>query len=221
MFIGHFAVGFAAKKVAPKASLGTLIVAPMLLDGLWPFFLLAGWERVRIAPGNTAFNPLIFEYYPLSHSLVMATMWSVPFATIYFWRTRYRTGAAVIGLAVVSHWFLDVIVHGADLPLYPGGKMLVGLGLWNSIAATLVVEGAMFAAGVWIYASVSQTRDRVGSVALWAFVTLLVALYLGAAFGPPPPSVRALAVTSLLGWLFPLWAWWIDRHRAVHGENRV
>jgi len=220
MFIGHFAVGSAAKRIAPKTSLGTLMVAPMLLDGLWPIFLLLGWERVRVVPGNTAFSSLVFEYYPYSHSLAMAVVWGLLFAALYWMRTRYGTGAVVIGLAVISHWVLDVVVHGRDLPLYPGSAMLVGFGMWNSVAITLVVEGVMFAAGVWLYATMTKPRDLVGSIALWLFIALLVALYLGAAFGPPPPSVKALALTGLLGWLFPLWAWWIDRHRVVCGSRR-
>src|SRR5689334_17061714 len=79
MFIGHIAVGFASKRVAPRASLGWLMAAPMALDLLWPFFLLAGWEQVRIDPGNTKFTPLDFVSYPFSHSLAMSAVWSVLF----------------------------------------------------------------------------------------------------------------------------------------------
>jgi membrane-bound metal-dependent hydrolase YbcI (DUF457 family) len=214
MFIGHFAVGFASKKIAPKASLGPLMAAPLLLDLLWPLFVLAGWERVRIAPGDTPFTPLEFVSYPWSHSLLAAAGWAVAFALGYFAFSRYREGAVVIAAGVLSHWFLDVVTHRADMPLYPGGPR-VGLGLWNSIAGTVLVESAMFAAGVWLYASVTRPRDRAGTYGLWSLVLFLTAAYAGAAQGAPPPSVRSLALVGAATWLFPFWAGWFDAHREI------
>ncbi|HSP67554.1 MAG TPA: hypothetical protein VLN48_07495 [Bryobacteraceae bacterium] len=213
MFIGHIAVGFASKRLAPQASMGALMAAPMALDLLWPLFLLAGWEQVRIDPGNTAFTPLDFVSYPYSHSLAMSIVWAALFALIYRVATRYAGGAWVIAAAVVSHWVLDFVTHRPDLPLYPGGTARLGLGLWNSVSGTIAVESAMFAAAVWVYASSTRARDRVGSYGFWAFVALMVASYVANAFGPPPPSAEFLARFSLGMWLIPLWAWWFDRHR--------
>ncbi len=213
MFIGHFAVGLASKRVAPQASLGVLFAAPLLLDLLWPVFLLLGWETVRIEPGNTRFTPLAFESYPWSHSLLMAGVWALLFAGVYSSRTRYGTGAVVIGLAVLSHWVLDAVTHRPDLPLYPGRSPLLGLGLWNSVAGTLVVEGLMFAAGVWAYQSATRATDWVGRYASWALLAVLAAMYGSALVGPPPPDAKSLAVFSLGGWIFPCWAAWVDRHR--------
>src|SRR5260370_39145756 len=93
MFIGHIAVGFASKRIVPRASLGVLMAAPTLLDLLWPVFLAAGWEQVRIDPGNTAFTPLDFVSYPISHSLVAACGWGALFAPPYLGRTRLRRRA--------------------------------------------------------------------------------------------------------------------------------
>jgi hypothetical protein len=76
MFIGHFAIGFAAKKFAPRASLAVLLAAPLFSDMLWPVFLLFGWERARIDPDNTRFTPLDLTYYPWSHSLLMCVVWT-------------------------------------------------------------------------------------------------------------------------------------------------
>jgi len=129
MFIGHFAVGLAAKRVAPKAGLTALITAALFLDVLWPLFLWLGLEQVRIAPGNTAFTPLDFASYPWSHSLVTALVWSVVLGGLYRARTQYALGALWVGLAVFSHWALDWISHRADLPLWPGGPK-VGLFYW-------------------------------------------------------------------------------------------
>jgi membrane-bound metal-dependent hydrolase YbcI (DUF457 family) len=148
MFIGHFAVGFASKRVAPKAGLGPLLAAPLLLDLLFPIFLILGWERASIVPGITAMNPLNLEHLPISHSLVTTVGWGVLLGALYWWRTRYVRGAVVIAAGVLSHWVLDFVTHIPDLPLWPGGPK-VGLGLWNSIAGTVVVESMMFGAAVW------------------------------------------------------------------------
>ncbi len=215
MFIGHFAVGLASKRAAPRANLGVLILAPVFLDAIWPIFLVAGIESVRIDPGNTAFTPLDLHDYPWSHSLAMAIVWSVVFGLVYHAVTRYRRGAVVLGVGVFSHWVLDFVTHRPDMPLYPGSGTYVGLGLWNSVVGTMVVEIAMFTAGAAIYATATRARDRVGAVAYWAFVAVLGALYLASAFGPPPPSVAALEIGAFVAYLFVAWAWWIDRHRMM------
>ena len=212
MFIGHYAVGFAAKRAAPGASLGVLIAAAGLADLLFPVFSLAGWEQVRIEPGATAVAPFAF-IYPLSHSLLTGVGWAVLFAALYWVWTRYLAGAVTIALAVVSHWLLDLVTHRPDLPLYPGGARLAGLGLWNSVAGTVAVEGLLFVAGVWVYAAMTRPRDRTGRYAFWSFVALLVVLYAASLLGPPPPSVTAMAVVGLSAWLFVFWAAWFDRHR--------
>jgi membrane-bound metal-dependent hydrolase YbcI (DUF457 family) len=215
MFIGHFAVGFASKRVAPRASLGILIAAPLLLDLLWPIFLLAGLETVRIDPGNTAFTPLDLHDYPYTHSLAGALGWSVLAAALYGAVTRYRRGAWVVAAGVFSHWVLDFITHRPDMPLYPGSATSVGLGLWNSRAGTMIVEVAIFAAGIWVYARATRPRNRKGTVVLWSLVVFLGLFYLANAFGPPPPSARVIAIGGLTGWIFIPWAWWIDRNRVA------
>jgi len=213
MFIGHFGLAFATKKVAPRPSLGTLVLAAQLADGVWPVFLLLGWESVAIVPGTTAVTPLLFTSYPYTHSLAAAAVWAVLLGGVYFGLRRDRRGALWIAALVVSHWVLDFLSHGPDMPLWPGGPR-VGLGLWYSLPGTLAVEFLLFGVGVWIYASATRAMDRLGSALLWTFVALLIVLYLAAVFGPPPPSVRVLAMSGLAGWLFVIWAYWIDRHRA-------
>ena len=213
MFIGHFAVGFAAKRVAPRLSLAALFAAAQLADVMWPVLVGLGIEQVRIDPGNTAFTPLDFVSYPYSHSLVADVGWAAIFAGIYYARRRDARGAAWLAVLVLSHWVLDALSHRPDLPTWPGGPK-VGAGLWYSQPATLVVEFTLYAGGVWLYAKATRARDRLGRALLWSFVATLAALYLASAFGPPPPGVEALALSGLAGWLFVAWAYWIDRHRA-------
>ena len=215
MFLGHVAVGLAAKKVAPKTSLLWLVAAPGLLDLLWPVFLALGLEEVRIAPGITAVTPLDFVSYPWSHSLVMTLAWSSLAAAAYFVSTHYAAGALAIALGVTSHWVLDWVSHRPDMPLAPWSGTKAGLGLWNSVPATLAVEGLLFGAGIWLYSRTTEARDAKGRWILASFVAFLAVVYVANVFGPPPPSVRALTAVSFTLFLIPLWAGWFDRHRAV------
>jgi hypothetical protein len=212
MFIGHFGVAMAAKRVAPAASLGTLVMAAQLADLLWPIFVLLDLERVRIDPGITRVTPLDFAYYPFTHSLATDLGWAAIFAGVYgIVRKDWRT-AAWLGALVISHWVLDLVVHRPDLPLWPGGPK-VGLGVWNSLPITLLLEFALFVGGAYLYLVATRTRDRLGTVLFGAFGLTLAVLYVAGVFGPPPPSVQALAMTALAGWLFVVWGYWIDRHR--------
>ena len=178
---------------------------------------MAGIEHFAIAPGITRVMPLDFTYYPWSHSLAMAVVWAALFALGYVALRRRPVYALWLALLVVSHWVLDWIVHRPDLPLAPGGVSLHGLGLWNSVAASLLLELGLFAAGVAIYISCTRAVDRIGSIAFWALVVLLLAAYAGATFGPPPPSVAAVAASNIVGYLFIALAAWADHHRRATG----
>lgn len=213
MFIGHSAVGFASKRSAPRTNVGLLLGAAWLLDLIWPIFLLLGIEHMEIGPrGDSPFLTLVFTDYPWSHSLLMTIVWSVLAGFVYWMWTRYATGALLIGMLVTSHWVLDFITHRPDLPLWPGGPK-VGLGLWNSVAGTIVVESIMFAIGVAIYVRATRTRDRIGSIGFWSLIVFLIVAYVANIMGPPPPDTKSLAVFALSGFLLPLWGWWVDRHR--------
>lgn len=209
MFLGHFAVAFAARRLDPRPSLATYFAAAQLPDVLWPGFLLAGAEHVTIAPGDTAFTPLRFDSYPYSHSLVAVAFWGALFGLGYaLWRGRPRAGVLLAGLAL-SHWFLDWITHRPDMPLGLSDGPRYGLGLWNSVAATLAVELTVFAVALALYLGrpAGVRRGRV-----FAFVSLLLLIYAGNVLGPPPPSAMAVAITVLVGFpLFGWFAWWADR----------
>jgi hypothetical protein len=213
MFIGHFALSFAAKRTAPRTSLGATFVAGQLADMLWPIFLLLGIEQVQIVPSRNPFLNLVFTHYPWSHSLLMQLVWGAVLGCLYFTFTRYGRGAVVLALLVPTHWLLDLIVHVPDLPLYPGASGRMGFGLWRHPAIAIVVELALFAWGVSVYLSRTHARDRVGRFGLYALVLFLLALYAASVFSPPPSSVSALAWGAMIGWPLTLWPWWIDRHR--------
>ena len=192
----------------------TLFAAAQLADLLWPFFLIAGIEQVRIAPGDTAFTPLDFVSYPYSHSLLMLVVWGVVFGVVYARAARGTMREwAVIAALVVSHWVLDFVTHRPDMPVYPGGGRY-GLGLWNSIPATVVIEAAMFVIGFVIYMRATRARDRTGRWGILGLGGLLLGGYLANIGGGAPPSVNALAVVAIVGAaLILLLTWWADRHR--------
>ncbi len=215
MFIGHYAVALAAKRAAPQTSLGTLFVAVQLADMLWPVFLILGWEQAHMVPRPNPFLILWLDSIPISHSLLTLVAWGLLFAALYRARTGYARGAIVVALAVVSHWVLDFATHRPDMPLYPGGPKL-GLGLWNSVAGTVVVEGLMFVAGAWIYSRTTRARDRIGGYGLGALLALLLLSYIGSLVAGAPPSMRAVAIGGIIfGWLLVAWAAWVDRHREL------
>jgi len=214
MFVGHYAVGLAAKRFAPAVSIGTCFLAAQLADLIWPNLVLAGIEILEIDPGNTAMTPLNFVSYPYSHSLVALSVWAVLMAVLYR-LTRGLRPVAMITVAglVLSHWVLDVVSHRPDMPLTLGGSTLLGLGLWSSVPATLLVETLMLAIGVTLYSQQTSPRDRVGTWALYGLVAFLLVVMVANALGPPPPSVAAVAWSAQAMWLLVAWGYWIDRHR--------
>ncbi len=215
MFLGHAALGFAAKRATPRTNLGWLLTAPYLADLLWPVFLLLGWEHVRIDPGNTAVTPLDFTSYPWSHSLLMLAVWGVVLGGLYFATRRDPRGAWILGALVVSHWVLDWIAHRPDMPLAPFGGPKLGLGLWYSKPATVVVELVLFATGIAIYVATTRAKNWAGHVSLWSLLALLAFAYFGNLEGPPPPNEHALALFALVGFLFVPWAMWIEATRTL------
>lgn len=220
MFLGHFAVGFAAKRAAPRSSLGTMTAAACFLDLLWPVFVLAGMEWFRIVPGDTVLTPLAFDHYPWSHSLLLTVGWGIVFGAVVARWGSGALGGSIAGLAVMSHWVLDYATHRPDLPLAPWGGVKVGLGLWNSPGIAIPLEVGLYVAGVALYARGTRARDKIGSIGLWSLVAALALLYAANLTSPPPPGTRVVAFADLVATLFLGWAIWVDRHRAPSGSAR-
>jgi hypothetical protein len=212
MFVGHLAVALAAKRSAPAANLGWLMAGVTALDLLWPIFLLAGLEHLRIVPGATAFNSLVFESYPWSHSLVMSAVWGFALAGLARWR-RIPASAPLLMALVVSHWLLDFVSHVPDLPLWPGSSPRFGLGLWNSLTATFMVEGALWAVGIIVYLRSRPLVSTWSRVAFWSLVGVTTIMWVASPWAPPPPSAQAVAWFGLIGWIVMPWAAMVERSR--------
>jgi len=212
VFVGHLGVALLGKRLEPSLSLGWFVAAAMALDLLWPLLLLAGVERVAVEPGAMAFTPLVFESYPWSHSLLTAGAWAALLAGLARWRRAPSRAAWVVAVLVVSHWVLDAATHAPDLPLWPGPSPRLGLGLWHSIPATLLVEGTLWAGAVTVYLRSFRQRDGAARLAFWSLVLTSTALWVAGPWSPPPPSARALAGFALIAWALIPWAAWADRH---------
>jgi hypothetical protein len=208
MFVGHYGVSFAARRLEPTVSLWVLFLAVQFLDVLWAPLVLLGIEKVNIVPGFTASNPLDLYYMPYTHSLLAALIWSIAGGLAYQLVAKpVRARAAVIvALAIFSHWVLDFVVHRPDLPLY-GNSEKVGLGLWNLPALAFGLEAALLFGGIWMCMKSRLARPA----AVIGFALFMLAIQAYVFFGPPPSSDRSAAVTALAAYaLFAGIIWWLE-----------
>jgi hypothetical protein len=226
MFVGHYSVAFAARSDTNKIPLWVLFVAVQLLDFLWAPFVLLGIEKVRIVPGITATNPLDLYYMPYTHSLIGALAWSGLAFAIYrvaAGAKASRAAALLVGLAVFSHWILDLIVHRPDLAIYDD-TLKVGLGLWNYRAVEFWLEVALLAGGILVYLKRNTVASKARNFGIILFGLLLILIQAGSTFvSRPISSGRAVAVTALIFYtLFAGIAFLLEKQRkaaAVDGKT--
>jgi hypothetical protein len=217
MFVGHYGVSLAAKRLAPKVSLGWLFLAVQMLDVLFAIFVLAGVEKLAIVPGFTAYNPYDLYFMPYTHGLVGALAWSVLFGLLARgWLGRGGGGAAaVLGACVFSHWILDLPMHTPDMPLLGDHSTKVGLGLWRHRELSLIAELVVFGAGavIWLRGTGGLGRARIATL---VFLGILTATLLSTPFMPPPSSPAGFAVSALVAYGgLALFAAWVDRRRGA------
>ena len=214
MHVGHFAVGLAVKRIEPRISLGTALLAALLADLLFCTLSIAGIEHAGFLSG-VATNRFFGYNIGYSHSLLMDVMWAALFAAAYLLRRRFPRGAWILFAAVLSHWLLDAVSHRPDMPLAPGAPIALGLGLRNSPLATLLVEGGFWLLAIVLYARAMHPKNRTGIYAFWIGVGLLT--FFGAAnvlSTKPPPSAVQAGIASLIYFsLVVAWAYWMNRLR--------
>ena len=215
MLVGHVAVGFISKRIEPKLSLGTCLLAPLLPDLLLFVFVIAGLERIEFGTGSGAAQYLHAVDIGYSHSLLMGIVWAGMLAGAYY-ALRHNTRAATVLVAgVLSHWVLDVISHPPDMPLHPGvNTAWFGFGLWSSIPATLAIEGGFWIAALIVYARMPARRTWLSWIILSAGAILLTLAWIGNISGPPPPNPRVAPLSSLIFFaLVVAWGYWLNRLR--------
>ena len=216
MFVGHYGPSLAAKAVQKSIPLWLLFLAVQLVDIVWAILVLLGIEKVRIVPGITATNPLDLYYMPYTHSLVAAIVWSLLLSGIYRLTPRASnwTAAAFVGVAVFSHWVLDLLVHRPDLPLYDNTAK-VGFGLWNFPVIAFLLEAAFLFGGIFYYLKKTSPTGTGGRYGMIIFGVVMLAVQSSVFFGPPPPSPQAVAVMALVSYfVFAGVAWWLEGKRA-------
>jgi hypothetical protein len=174
-------------------------VGRQLLDFIWAPFVLLGIEKVRMVPGITATNSLDLYYMPYTHSLVGTLVWSGLAALVYKVSSgakASRAAALLVGVAVFSHWILDLIVHRPDLAIYDD-TLKVGLGLWNYKGLEFGLEIAILVGGILLYLKRNSSVARKAGIVVFGVVLILIQA--GNTFvSRPPPSNRAFAITALI-----------------------
>jgi len=216
MFLGHFGAGFAGKKFSKSASLGTYFMAAQWIDLVWPILILLGIERVEIQPSASAVTPLNFSYYPFTHSLIGVLVWGILFGLVYYFIKKNLKVSIILGLLVISHWFLDLIVHIPDLPIFPGEGIKVGLGLWNNFMGTVILEILIFGIGAYLYLSATKSKNKIGTYSFIGLVVFLILIYVVNLLGPPPDSIEAIGIVGNAQWLIVFWGYWIDKNREAN-----
>ncbi len=209
MFVGHYSVSFAVKAAKPKMPLWTLFLAVQAVDIGWGTLMLLGVEKARYVKGFTEAFPIDLYYMPYTHSLLAALIWSLACGALYFlWRRRDgAAAAALLGLAVLSHWFLDYPMHPGDLPLFDEAHK-VGLGLWNNALAATLLEFALLGGSLFLYARACPQHAK----AAWIFGAVMAIIQIGNTYGPTPPSAIAIACAALVAYfVFAYVAWRIER----------
>jgi hypothetical protein len=211
MFVGHCAVALVAKRAEPTINLGTFVFAAMFADFAWCVFMLLGVEHVQFKSGMGAGNYFYATNIAMSHSLLMDAVWATLLGSVYLLWRHFPRGALILFLVVLSHWLLDVVSHRPDMPIAPGMHAHVGLGLWNSIPATLLVEGGFWSLAIILYVRVTRPKSLTGTFVFWSGVVLLTLVWFSNIAGPPPQNPRAAPFASLIIFSVTVaWAYWVD-----------
>lgn len=220
MFIGHLGVGLALKRADKSISLGLLFIAAQLVDIIFSINLLLGIEKLNLIAGTTAANSMEFVYYPFTHSLIANLVWTGIVCIIFLavpirLNSPRRRIALIMGVAVLSHFFLDVIVHKPDLPLLGNDSMKVGFGLWDYALASYVVEGLLLLGGLGIYLKSTTAEGFGGKYGMPLFTLFPLLVNAMIMFGPPLPNITVGIIMMLLfNFSYVGIAFWLDRKRS-------
>jgi hypothetical protein len=217
MFVGHYSASLALKSVEKKASLGLLFLGVQFVDVLFFPLVLLGIERVNVVENFTQSTHFELEYMPYTHSL-LASILCAGFIYVFF-LLILRVGksvALVMGIAVLSHWFLDLIVHTPDLPLWSDASTKLGFGLWHNAIATYALEAALLSAGLWLYLRSTTATSSIGKRGIVVFVGILLLVNAVNIFGPPLGNSKvSLAISALaMYFVFAGTAHWLDKKRS-------
>jgi len=216
MFIGHYAPG-ALGAATGRIKLWQAFIGAQLVDYGWSGLVLAGVEKARITPGFTEANALDLYHMPYTHSLGMAVVWAVVGAVIFgfIFRKQAKAGAIIFGLVVLSHWFMDLIVHVPDLPLWFGTNKY-GFGLWNNRALSFAVEVSIFVLAMLYYLKNTTAIGKAGHIWPLVLIGFMILLQVLGNYGPPPKSITEMGISAwFIYTVFAGLAYMVDRNRTA------
>jgi hypothetical protein len=216
MFVGHYAASFALKKFEKRASLGILFLAVQFVDILFFPFVLLGIERINIIENYTPSTHFQLEYMPFTHSLVGSILWAAAAYGLFRWvLVKDKAIALVVAIAVLSHWFIDLLVHTPDLPLLTDESTKFGLGIWDNAIATYVLEAALLLGALWLYLKSTTPLSKGGKYGMVVFVAFMLLMNIGNVFGPLQTDSKVVMSVSALAayFLFAAIAFWLDKKR--------
>ena len=218
VFIGHYSAALALKSVDSKISLGWLFIGVQLVDIV--FFPLAylGIEKFNIIPNFTESTHFELEFMPYTHGLIGSIVWALLAYFLYQLiaaKTPNRNKlAGLMGLAVLSHWFLDLLMHTPDLPLLGDDSLKLGFGLWNNAEMTFIIEAILILAALWLYLRSTTSGSSAGKFAMLSFVMVLIFINIVNVFGPPPDSKIEVILSAMTAYfIFAGIAFWLDKKR--------
>ena len=201
MFIGHYAVGFIIKKKAKYIPLWILFIAVQFVDILWIILFSLGIEKASFNVNENVFLHQVYDYFPYSHSL-FANLIIVLIVYILIRKYKNKDWALWISLAVLSHWFLDVIVHTPDMPLFLN-NFKVGFGIWKHPLVSLIGEISFLLLSAFIYLWDYGHNVRL-HIRLLIFLFIVNAIYLANYFSPAIAPTNFQIITTSLFLLFSI-----------------
>lgn len=221
MFVGHYAASFVLKTVDKRVSLGLLFLAVQFVDILFFTFALFGIERFKIVEHFTQSTHFDLQYMPYTHSFAATLFWGLSvFVVAYLSTARFGNDrlkiSVVLALAVMSHWFLDLLVHTPDLPLYSNDSLKLGFGLWNHAIATYILEAVLLTGSAIWYLYSTQSTAKLGKYAMVIFVLLMLIINGVNIFAPldANATVVSVSLSALTAYfVFAIIAYWLDSKR--------
>ena len=217
MFIGHYAVSLALKSKSNNVSLGLFFIAVQFIDILFFPLTLMGIEKFNIIENYTESTHFQLEFMPYSHSLFAVFIWAILFFILYkikFIKSINKHNVFLLAIAVLSHWFLDLLVHTPDLPILTNDSQKLGFGLWNNAILTYLLEAIILIAGLVIYMRNSLGKSKLAKYGMPIFIAILLLLNIVNIFGPlsPEDTNESVAISAIFAYfIFAAIAHWLDK----------
>ena len=177
MFIGHFGPAVWDTQRGHGKPIVTLwqgFLAVQAVDILWSILVIFGVEGRGLNADGALVSHIVWSHSLLS-SLIIAALCGFVFCKLK--PETGKRGFWIIAALVFSHWVLDLIVHRPDLPLYPGGDILLGFGFWNYPIPAFILEAGLLFAGLLFWQKVTHAKNKAYDYSIWVLFSFMVAVH--------------------------------------------